>query len=460
MVDIDLIKKQVKRVIEFSQDIKDAKVDYLIDTWYEAKKDFIEIFGEKLIYKTDEKITIDLSEEQKQDEVEKFCLDTSNAFPRYQDLIRFIRRNQNDFFQNILQKPYDEDGYHIPAGMKISKAFKEFISDKEDLYLIQTAASRVIQEGKITGYLCLSVHPLDYLSSSENNYKWRSCHALDGEYRSGNLSYMLDKSTIVCYLCGDKDTILPRFPDEVPWNNKKWRMLLFVSENKNALFAGRHYPFFSKTLMEEIRVKWAYLNWTDLPAAWWLTPPTRAHENWSHWHNDNFKKITFAEWGYPDNFTLKSRYIPMRNEIYDINKLIDDGYNPLHFNDLLNSSFYIPYYCWFKWSDQPIHFTIGHRVKCVCCENEYLTKSETMLCDDCLENNGIIVCGDCGCVMRDEDVIYVESEDRYICRTCFEEYYNTCACCGEVFHNDDIVYDENSDNFYCRECYKEMRDSE
>ena len=44
MVDINLIKTQVKDIIEYSQNIKDAKVDYLIDTWYEAKKDFIEMF--------------------------------------------------------------------------------------------------------------------------------------------------------------------------------------------------------------------------------------------------------------------------------------------------------------------------------------------------------------------------------------------------------------------------------
>ena len=40
------------------------------------------------------------------------------------------------------------------------------------------------------GYLYLSIHPLDYLSISETNHGWRSCHALDGEYRNGNLSYL------------------------------------------------------------------------------------------------------------------------------------------------------------------------------------------------------------------------------------------------------------------------------
>lgn len=84
----------------------------------------------------------------------------------------------------------------------------------------------LIQEDKVTGILCLSIHPLDYLSLSENTYNWRSCHALDGEYRAGNLSYMMDNTTVVCYLKGEDEAELPHFPAEVKWNSKKWRMLL------------------------------------------------------------------------------------------------------------------------------------------------------------------------------------------------------------------------------------------
>lgn len=455
MIDIDLIKKQVKEVIQYSQNIENPKVNYLIDSWYEAKKDFIELFNNNLIYSTEEKITVDLSEDQKCDKIENFCNQMLNTFPQYDKLIKFIKDNQKDFFNNILSKSYKPTGYPvIPAGIKMSKAFKIFVHNEDDLYFIQTAASRVIQESKITGYLCLSVHPLDYLSSSENNYNWRSCHALNGEYRSGNLSYMLDKSTIICYLSSGKDTILPRFPDSVPWNNKKWRMLLFVSDNRNALFAGRHYPFFSKAIMEEIRLKWAEVN--SMQYEHWLISRRHPEDNWSHWHDDNFKKIEYQEWGIRDNFSLNNRYIPIRDTICSMTDLITDVDCPLHFNDLLLSSCYIPYYCWFFWNSQSIHFSIGAKVKCLKCEDGYLWDHESMVCQDCLEDSGYIHCGDCGEIINIQDAIYIDNEDRYICQSCFDDYYFECPSCGEVFHQDDGLYDEDRDLTFCRACYNEM----
>ena len=86
------------------------------------------------------------------------------------------------------------------------------------------------------------MHPLDFLSLSENNSNWRSCHALDGDYRAGNLNYMADDVTIVAYIKSSSgDEKLREFPKSVPWNNKKWRALLFI--NEDVCYLGRQYPF-------------------------------------------------------------------------------------------------------------------------------------------------------------------------------------------------------------------------
>lgn len=126
--------------------------------------------------------------------------------------------------------------------MKLVKAFKYFEENPRSLEDIQNYASRIIQEDKIEGTLCFSVHPLDFLSVSENTYNWRSCHALDGEYRAGNLSYMVDRSTFICYLRGAENQKLPHFPEDVLWNSKKWRMLLYMEDKRRGLMAGRQYP--------------------------------------------------------------------------------------------------------------------------------------------------------------------------------------------------------------------------
>ena len=115
--------------------------------------------------------------------------------------------------------------------MKIGKALHKFFDvycSAEKLEWIIQELSRLIQENTISGRLCLSVHPLDFLSLSENQHKWRSCHALDGEYRGGNLSYMCDEVTVITYLKSKEDTILPHFPSDVPWNNKSYSIQITV----------------------------------------------------------------------------------------------------------------------------------------------------------------------------------------------------------------------------------------
>jgi hypothetical protein len=50
---------------------------------------------------------------------------------------------------------------------------------------------------------------------------------------------MMDEHTMVCYLKASDSVKLPNFPDDVPWNSKKWRVLLYLSKDLNMLMAGR-----------------------------------------------------------------------------------------------------------------------------------------------------------------------------------------------------------------------------
>ena len=250
---IKSIQTQFNKVIEYSQSIFNPKTDSLFEKWYENKQWFIKKFNQNLIYEVPGKICFNLTDEQKIKKVEDLIYTIERRYKLY-DLSDFIHQNKKSFFENVVTVSNDE--IRIPLGMKITRAFKFFVDDKEILNDVQSCASRVLQEDKIEGTLCFSVHPLDYLSSSETVYGWRSCHSLDGDYRAGNLSYMGDRATILCYLKGDGDKILPNFPDNVPWNSKKWRMLLHFSDNKDMIFAGRQYPF---TTTNALDVVWEHL---------------------------------------------------------------------------------------------------------------------------------------------------------------------------------------------------------
>ena len=159
---------------------------------------FIDLFG-GLIYEWPVPVEFTLDDTQKRSRVMEFVGVVSDSFNN-PELADFIEANLDSFYEN---KVSTND--KMPKGMKLLKAFKYFEKNQTALRNIQDMASQIIQEDKIKGTLCFSVHPLDYLSSSENTYNWRSCHSLDGEYRAGNLSYMVDNSTFLIYLKGADD---------------------------------------------------------------------------------------------------------------------------------------------------------------------------------------------------------------------------------------------------------------
>lgn len=443
-MDVDAIFQDVSKVIAFSQGIQNPKVDVLKDKWLEAKRDFIEIFGGEPIYTVPGKVSFKLSDTEKSRRLNNFnemvCETWGNL-----ELSSFLSDIKDDFFQNITSKQYQYNGITIPKGMKIVKAFKFFEHDKRLLEEMQNYASRLIQEDKIEGELCFSVHPLDFLSSSENTYNWRSCHSLDGEYRAGNLSYMLDSSTVICYLRTEGEFELPNFPTEVKWNSKKWRMLLFLSEDWNNMFAGRQYPFSSNNALDII------LN---------VLSEKLLRREFFPWSNTQIQELN----GQP----LFQNYIPINGYIIPLNELVIDPVNPRHFNDLLYSSCYIPYYTYakniFGFSAKKPVFNIGSNVPCVLCGEEDITLSDTMLCTDCeleyghCDNEDIGYCECCGrrILMDDSYPVSVGyGEFQYVCSYCADTECIRCESCGNLVYSNDICFDRQTESYLCTDCYND-----
>lgn len=370
---IKQIQAQFNEVISYSQGFE-PDTDELFARWYEAKRDYIEAFGGNLIWECPNKVTFELSQADKKVRLDDFINKIATTFGN-DALANFLEDNREGFFTNeVVESGFIHAGtgdvVEIPTGMKLIKAFKYFENDPITLKDLQTHASMIIQEDKVTGTLCISVHPLDFLSSSENTYNWRSCHALDGEYRAGNFSYMMDKSTIMCYLKGADNAKLPNFPDTVRWNSKKWRMLLFFSDRWDVMFAGRQYPFFSKTALDIIAIHLKNKLTTGY---------------WSEWHNDELKSFTYSENNHMDGGSLMWNYICLNNELYKTVDIIQDGKYSLHFNDLLRSSCYTPYYS-FKYY-RPIGETpkvhVGAAAPCLMCGQSHMVSTDSLLCEEC-----------------------------------------------------------------------------
>ena len=358
--------EQVKRVIEYSQDLDNIKTDFLQEEWVKNKARYITYFNpnrrlsdeERAIYEMPEEITVELSDAIKKIKFEEF---KNEVYSYNVGLYNFLESlSYKEFFNNKLMNDYDDT---IKKGMRVLKCFKSFGDDE----YFMMRASAVIQQNKIKGKLCFSVHPLDFLSSSESTYNWRSCHALDGEYAAGNLSYMIDKSTIMCYLKGADDVKLPRFPDDVRWNSKKWRVLLHFTDtpDNDFVFAGRQYPFSSDELMEKVK--------------------------------EGLEKVFDVEYKPWDNSVVDSAfgqrliepyYLVREKYLLGQSDLIQEDDLALNYNDLLRSSVYRnPFYTTTSFLNPNIikvgRVHAGARCKCLRCEKKYIEHSDDFLCPQC-----------------------------------------------------------------------------
>ena len=452
------IKEQFKKVIQWSQRIPDPQVDKLFGDWMIAKKRFIDMFG-GLIYECPETVEFTLNEQVQKDRVMQFADFVYDSFNN-EELSAFIDKNANGFFENRVI----EGDNIIPKGMKLIKAFKYFEKDKRKLQMIQDMASQVVQENKIKGKLCFSVHPLDFLSSSENTYNWRSCHALDGEYRAGNLSYMVDEVTFMVYLKGEDNTELVSFGHDVHWNSKKWRVLMHLSECGDMLFAGRQYPFASFSGIEAALDIFRDLEDNYNPDNYW------AFGDWEDTYVDKFID-KFGRETY-----VSSKFLYAGRNLFDIRDIVKQENNALNYNDLLESTCYtMPYYVYRKNSrlrqlkKKPI--VLGGAVFCLHCGEELITNPGTMRCDHCEfeygyeENDDICSCACCGTRMWADDGVPVEPYGDLVCQSCMETECAICDSCGNAFYRTDLKYmSDDDDNLYCADCrdsileYKNERD--
>lgn len=123
---------------------------------------------------------------------------------------------------------------------KMLKAYNEF--DQEEFDDFCTLLSRHLNVARLNGTLCLSIHPFDYATMSDNDCNWTSCMSwtddCGGEFKSGTIEMMNSPWVVVAYL----KSSTPYEPcADVVWNNKKWRELFVV--NPDILMGIKSYPY-------------------------------------------------------------------------------------------------------------------------------------------------------------------------------------------------------------------------
>lgn len=442
--------------------VKPEVITEYVEKWKTAKGLWIKRFRDSTIYTVPDPVVCELNEDEKTKLIDKFLLDVEPLIPTtvaFGHFKKFVKEQGISAASNIVSKEFMlPQGQIIPKGMKLLRAFKYFFEDKELLTTVQDAMNLVISKCKFSGYLHLSVDPLDYLTISENNYGWRSCHALDGDYIAGNLEYMMDNATIICYIDDNTQVQLHSFPEGLKWNNKKWRMLLFCSENGETIFAGRQYPSpvltdalwdLLRHIMRRMFLQVYYDKWQNLyimPDAWNEYTDT---SNDTRWH-------------------LCQRHIlsPFDGAIYPLSSLYGNvnSHNKLFYDDVLSSTIYkAPYYLFghsLNTSDcrtkKPI-FTGVDSVTCPHCgQNAIKGNTDSIWCADCYEaieyNGELYTCDCCGRHYLEENEGAWLVDDSWWCDRCIADNAVTCAQCGGLCNIENAYYDEKEEDYICNYC--------
>ena len=282
----DYIKDNVNRDYRTEQ----ADVDYVLRFWNDAKsKHLWKLFGEKLIISIPIEYNIGVHEiSTKFDNMRLFSLPfwsqiTHLNWGKDNDNARYeVQRDFNHVFswQNLAKNSCDTyydwtdtdnswpdnkeyvifplgngKNYKVCKGTKPMKALRKIAESYGiDMELFQDFCnkhSECLNQKKLKGNLCLSIHPLDYMTMSDNACGWHSCMSWqnDGEYKQGTVEMMNSASVVVAYLEADeKFKCLSWCPRE--WNNKKWRSLFIVDPEFIVNVKG--YPYHNEYLVKEI----------------------------------------------------------------------------------------------------------------------------------------------------------------------------------------------------------------
>lgn len=195
-------------------------------------------------------------------------LDTSIS----DDVSRFVSYDTSRLLgtDTLIDNKYQGPDFVIPAeytinnksikiqnGCKPLKALSKIVENcglnKNDFEEFRLEHSRILNQKTVTGTLCLSIHPLDYMTMSDNDEGWESCMSWEnnGEYRAGTVEMMNSPYVIVAYIESDNKKFT--IGDDFVWNSKKWRQLIMVTPE--LILGNKQYPYTNHFIETEV-LKW------------------------------------------------------------------------------------------------------------------------------------------------------------------------------------------------------------
>lgn len=285
----------------------------------------------------------------------------------------------------------DEKVISAPQGskpMKFLAKVAEHYGEMESFEQFRLQHSRVLNTKELKGTLCLSIHPLDYMTMSDNASGWSSCMSWDesGCYRRGTVEMMNSPMVLVAYLAGKNGMTMP---NGKTWNNKKWRELFIV--NEDIITGVKAYPYHSDELSEAVLEMI-----TDL-----------AKQNLNReYETETVSYVPF------EDFVQNDKHYSFFYETY---VMYNDLENVEHTHGRLAKDL----------EEGRYDYCYSYDANCMICGcfNDFPEDCDAegiLVCEEC---SPCFTCYECGERIYDEDDLY-EVDGHYLCSYCYE---NSCV---------------------------------
>lgn len=296
----------------------------------------------------------------------------------------------------------------ITTGMKairaLSKLTTVFGLDRAQYEQFRIAHSMCLNQRKIKGSLHLSIHPMDYITMSDNDYGWDSCMGWmnKGEYRLGTVEMMNSPCIVVAYIDGEEPWNC--CGDDGYWTNKKWRELFIV--DPDCIMEIKPYPYENKELTAIV------LKWLKELAE--RTPGYGPYyEQTYEFRNSDVHPI------YTDDGKIHhTRFMTtmMYNDVYGEHL----GYLSMNAGNID-----------INYSGPAICMTCGAELAPFGLDQEYANHLECPECGDYVQ------CARCG-EWINEDYANVDARGNVYCEDCWEYHVYDCDECGNLVEEEEI----------------------
>ncbi len=388
-------------------------IETIFEHWAENKENLGKMFPE-------DKLTIEEEVFYKKDINQIYAeMDKSDIISQFRDKLRAAWREycatsgytqHNAAWYNIadlvcnsslVNNKYDYDPFTIYTadkpikicqGMKASRAIIKVAEtigmSAADIEEFRLEHSRLLNDVEVHGKMVFSIHPMDFMTMSDNDCRWHSCMSWtnSGEYRQGTVEMMNSPYIVEAYIASDRPYCFDANDPDLMWNNKKWRELFIVSSS--CVMGIKGYPYWNRDL-EKIAL-------TKLK--------TLATEKLGYQYEDFIREFECMD-DYSDPGTLTD----------------EDGNYYYFSTEYMYNDFRYTHYGYIM-SDGVMEIDINYSGPCQCmlCGHKWeVDNAEDLTCECC--HDEIYTCEECGAEVN--DVTCDPETGKYICWDCFRKKY-------------------------------------